>query len=66
MITHETPTSDEVKKGMTLSDESLFKRTPLGKYTVEELRQPYVPKTRESVESTTQENGSPELTGNSP
>lgn len=66
MIVHETPTSDEVKKGMTLNDESLFKETTLGTYTVEELRQPFVQPTMESVESTTEGNESPELTRNSP
>ncbi len=39
-VTHDTAAVEEILRGLTLNDASLFKETPLGTYTVEELRLP--------------------------
>lgn len=41
-VTHDTPSIEDVRNGMTLSDPSLTTETPLGTYTPEELRSPFV------------------------
>ncbi len=42
-VEHAPASMEETIRGLTLNDSSFFKETPLGTYTEEELRLPYVP-----------------------
>ena len=48
MVEHELASIEKIRAGLTLNDSSLFKKTPLGSYSVEELRLPYERKASES------------------
>lgn len=51
-VTHDTPSIEDVRNGMTLQDPSLFTETLLGTYTPEELRLPIVLPLKEKRDGT--------------